>query len=280
MYDHVEDTACPLCEARDVRLITKAFDPCRVVRCRRCGLAYLSPRWTEDEIRSVYASDDYYKDSDVGYSDYQRQTEALRMTFRKFMGNLHRRGITGGRLLEIGCGFGYLLEAARPFFSFRAGTDYSPGAVREAARAADTVYLGGLEAIDPGERFDVVVLNQVIEHVYRPVAFLRELRERLSPGGRIVLATPDMNSPLRYLLGSRWPSYKIPEHVLYFDRASLTRTLREAGFDSIARIPYPHAFPLGLLLEKFRLPRPGSLDSYPIWVPWTTLAIHGKKAIV
>jgi SAM-dependent methyltransferase len=171
------------------------------------------------------------------------------------------------------------LDAARPYFSFRAGTDYSPAAVRGAEAVADRVYLGGLEVLETNERFDVIVLNQVIEHVYRPVPFLRELRQRLSPDGRIVLATPDMNSPLRYLLGSRWPSYKIPEHVIYFDHASLARTMGEAGFDSITRVPYPHAFPLGVLLEKFRLPRPGALDSFPVWVPWTTLALYGKKAI-
>lgn len=273
----LEVTVCPFCGDSKSSVVTRAFAPCLVVRCRSCSLSYLSPRWKEGLVRELYSRDDYFEEKGAGYSGYDRQAEALKRTFIQLVRNLERHGLTGGDLLEIGCGYGYLLQAARPFFSTTTGTDYSNLAVDRARAVADAVYRGGLESLPAGRTFDVVILNQVIEHVYRPLSFLKELREWIRPGGRLVLATPDMNSPLRYLLGSRWPSYKIPEHVIYFTEATLSAVLRAAGFVGIGRLPYPHAFPLGLLLEKFHLPRPGRLDRLPIWVPWTTLALYGEK---
>jgi hypothetical protein len=73
----------------------------------------------------------------------------------------------------------------------------------------------------------------------------------------------------------------VPEHVLYFDRRSLTRLLVAVGFEDIQPFPYRHAFPLTLVAEKARLGwlarRAGSLGNRPIWLPGTTLALSARK---
>src|SRR6185369_11113317 len=179
---------------------------------------------------------------------------------------------------EVGCGHGFLLDEARPHFGRRVGTDYSPAAVRIASLRADAAYEGGADAaLGRGERFDCIIATHVIEHVYQPQRFTRALLAGLRPGGTLVLAAPDAGSAWRKLLGRRWPSFKLPEHVLYFDRATLARLLRDNGIAEPIEIPYPHAFPLPLVASKLGLRLPDALHRFHLWLPGTTVAMIGVK---
>ena len=99
----------------------------------------------------------------------------------------------------------------------------------------------------------------------------------LSVLGSLVLAAPDAGSFWRRGMGRRWPSFKLPEHVLYFDRHTLGRLMAESGLVDLAPVPYPHAFPLPLVASKlgWRLPR--TLQGINLWLPATTVAVIGTK---
>ena len=275
----LETTACPLCNAPEgARLYSGGgFAPYGLLGCPACGLQYLSPRLKESAMAAHYARDDYFQSDAQGYADYRAQEPALRATFRRFLQTLAGRGHGGGALLEVGCGYGYLLDEARPYFTRRVGTDFSPQAAREAARLADAVYAGGIEAVAGSEPFDCIIATHVIEHVYRPHVFVRALMARLRPGGRLVLAAPDAGSFWRRLMGRRWPSFKLPEHVLYFNHRTLARLFTDAGLPSPQAVPYPHAFPLPLVAAKLGLKLPQSLQRYSLWLPATTVAMVGVK---
>jgi hypothetical protein len=123
--------------------------------------------------------------------------------------------------------------------------------------------------------FDCIIATQVIEHVYQPQAFLERLCQHLKPMGKLVLATPDMGSLWRRLMGHSWPSFKIPEHVVYFDRKALGTLLQQVGCVEIHGLPYPHAFPLSLIARTLQLPVPKALSRVCVWIPATTLAMYG-----
>jgi hypothetical protein len=92
-----------------------------------------------------------------------------------------------------------------------------------------------------------------------------------------LLAAPDMGSWWRTVMGRRWPSFKYPEHVVYYDRSSLTQLLATLPFEKTQAIPYPHAFPVNLVLRKLRIPKVGLLENKAIWLPATTVAVVGRK---
>jgi SAM-dependent methyltransferase len=229
----------------------------------------------------AYRTGEYYESADVGYESYASQEGALRATFRRVAHDLVRAGFAGGDLLEIGAGYGFLLDAAAPSFRSTTGTEFAaPAALAAQGRGLD-VRLGGLEAIPGDERFDCIIATHVIEHVYDPRAFMADVAARLRPGGHVVLGTPDIGSLWRRVMGRRWPSFKVPEHVLYLDRRSLTDLLEGAGLEDIRSFPYLHSFPLSLVFAKLgvrsaarRLGRPGAL---PIPLPATTLALSARK---
>jgi 2-polyprenyl-3-methyl-5-hydroxy-6-metoxy-1,4-benzoquinol methylase len=273
----VERPVCPLCGSGERRENVYVFPPYAVARCLRCGLWYLHPRLGEEGMRACYVDDAYFEGGEAGYSSYQAQEATLRPTFRAFLQELSRRGMTGGRLLEVGCAYGFFLDEARGFFDHRRGTDYSPAAFEKARGRADRVDLGGLEQIAPGELFDLIAVIHVIEHIYDPVAFLRECATHLAPGGSIVLATPDMGSFWRPLMRYRWPFFKIPEHVTFFDRHTLKRLLEASGLTDVQELPYRSAFSLDLIGEKIHVRMPAGLRDRQLWLPATTIAAAGRK---
>ena len=228
-------------------------------------------------MQGAYARSDYFAGGESGYSDvsYAAQERALRATFKRLMGNLRKHDLTGGELLDVGCGYGFLLEEATEFFQSRTGLEFSHEAAAIASSKADRVYEGGLEQLPADKKFDCIIATQVIEHIYDPLTFLRKLAGHTKPGGKIVLATPDMGGMLRRVMGRRWPSFKIPEHILYFDAATLSAMMTKAGLKDLHTLPYPHAFPLSLIASKLRFPFPSAMGSVNVWVPTTTVAMYG-----
>lgn len=267
----LEVCACPLCGADAGAETSYGKRPYRILRCTECLLWYLSPRPTAAAIAGLYADDSYFNNGEAGYDDYRSQERSLRKTFRSLLRRMANAGVTGGTLLEIGSGYGYLLDEARPYFATRIGIELAPAAAGEAAKRADAPVYEALEALEPGMEFDCIVATHVIEHVHTPVRFVADLVGRLRRGGVLVLAAPDMNSPLRYLMGNRWPSFKYPEHLSYFDARTLPRLMEAAGLTAPRRLAYPHAFPLGLILSKLGLPTPPGANKFDLTLPATTV---------
>ncbi len=148
--------------------------------------------------------------------------------------------------------------------------------MRLSSAKSDEVYEGGVEEVPDGTKFNCILATHVIEHVYQPLDFVEKLIDRATPGGSIVLAAPDMSGMLRKVMGRRWPSFKIPEHIHYFDAPALSTLMRQAGLTDIRPLPYLHAFPLALIASKLHIPFPSMLGNTNIWIPATTVALYGK----
>jgi SAM-dependent methyltransferase len=272
-----ETVACPLCGEDDPRPSPYFEAPFRVVRCGGCGLWYLSPRLTADATSSLYRRSHYYSGGEAGYADYGRQARSLRRTFRRLLAKMAALGMTGGRLLEVGTGLGYFLAEARGHFGERLGVELSPETADAAAALSGAVVHPELEAIPSDARFDCIAALHVIEHVHDPGAFVETLVRYLAPGAALVLAAPDMGSFWRRVTGRRWPSFKYPEHVCFYDAVTLARLLVDAGFESPTRLSYLHDFPLSEVLDKLHVPSPSLLDRVPVPIPSTTICFAAKR---
>ncbi|MEZ5826575.1 MAG: hypothetical protein R3C97_18155, partial [Geminicoccaceae bacterium] len=110
---------------------------------------------------------------------------------------------------------------------------------------------------------------------YHPVPFLKAARQRLRANGHMVVAVPDMGSIWRRAMGRRWPSFKFPEHVTFFDASTLRDALARSGFSNIRPVAYPHAFPVSLIVRKLGLGWWRGMPDPAIWLPATTVAMVG-----
>jgi SAM-dependent methyltransferase len=249
----LELVRCPLCGISEHSLLYD-FSPYQIVRCLGCSAYYLSPRLIESAIRRLYEDDKYFQTGETGYKGYLQQELSLRYSFRRFLRQLQKRRLTGGSLLEIGCGYGFLLDEAKGYFQDRVGIDLSAAAVASTRQRADYVYQGDINSIPPEATFDCIVLVSVIEHVYMPVDFLKQLSSHLRPAGKVVIATPDVDSVYRRLLGRRWPAFQvIPEHVAFYNGKTLSSIMRRAGLADITTLSYSRAYPANQVVEEFGL---------------------------
>jgi SAM-dependent methyltransferase len=280
--DLLEYIPCPLCSTDKPNPKKQfIFEPFRVVQCTSCRLWYLSPRLREEEMLKVYADPNYFKGgSEFGYShqqgSYLEQAESLRLTFRKFLHQLNQRGMTGGDLLEVGCGYGFLQEEAAPLFDSLTATDFDSEAVKRINQLGYQGIQGGLEALPTGQSYDLIISMGVIEHIYEPTAWVKKLSQHLKPTGWLILSTPPMNSFWLKLQGKNWPSFKIPEHVIYYDRHTLTKLFHQCGAIQTRILNSSYAYPLGMITEKLGISVPTALAKYSIWLPATMFVIAAR----
>jgi len=275
----LETVMCPICKSLNMSII-HILTPFRVVLCKDCSLIYLNPRLIESVMRRVYQGKDYFvQGGDTGYRDYLTQENSLRITFRRFLKELRKHGMTSGRLLEVGCGYGYFLDEARNFFSYRAGIELSEEAGSHAQRLSGAeIHIGNVGLLPPEfKNFTIIVIINVIEHIYDPIKFLLFLKQRLLRGGTIFIATPDIGSFWYRIMKSKWPSFKIPEHVAFYTERTLKMLLQKSGFHNVRRVPFHHAFPLGLIAGKFGMNIQGRLGQIPVWIPKTMIALSGQR---
>lgn len=149
-----------------------------------------------------------------------------RRTYRQILHDARVRPPAFRTVLDVGCAFGWSLDAAREIGLEAAGVELSDHAARVAGRRHDV--RRGVSEFESSS-FDAVTMVDVLEHVRDPVSFLVEVRRVLRPGGVLALTTPDFSSLSARVLGARWPHLHA-EHVVYFDRSTIRRALRKAGF--------------------------------------------------
>jgi 2-polyprenyl-3-methyl-5-hydroxy-6-metoxy-1,4-benzoquinol methylase len=222
-----EDGECPLCSSTRARTLY-SFSRASYVRCLACGLVHLRPRLREAAMLRLYQDSAYFSGSaELGYEGYESEAPALTRTFQRRLDELAPYQ-PRGRLLDVGCGTGLLVEAALARGYDAHGIDASAHAVERAQRTLGArVRVGTLDSARFDEPFDLVTGFDVFEHLYQPRAFVRRLASLLRPGGSVALATPNYDSWLRRLLGRRSVSFKIPEHVAYYDPRTLALAVAE-----------------------------------------------------
>ena len=242
-----EPGACALCgERRGARLASGPdfeYDTTRTEltlwRCP-CGGVYLDPRPTRAALARIYPSS-YYAYDFVGKAGgfvmrFKGMAERAKLeAYRAYLPD-------GGRVLDIGCGDGHLLvqlAGDRRAALTLAGVEFSETAARAAEARGLQVYRGRIEDVClPARAFDLVIMNQLIEHVADPVAVLRNVAASLRPGGHVFVETPNLDSWDARLFRRRyWGGYHLPRHFHLFDTRTLPALARRAGLEAVALRP-------------------------------------------
>ena len=140
----------------------------------------------------------------------------------------------GARLLEVGCGSGEQLARLRDLGWDVEGIDFDAEAVASARSRGLPVRHGLIGEQDyPEGHFDVVVMVHVIEHVPDPIELLRQCRELLKPGGRLVAITPNVGSWGHRRYGRDWLDLDPPRHLNLFSMKNFGGVLARAGFEDV-----------------------------------------------
>ena len=134
----------------------------------------------------------------------------------------------GARLLEVGVGTGSFLEYAKRRGVNVAGCDLSAAVCEDVAgRIHIPMFNCSVHELPNDAKYDVVVMNHVLEHVGAPAALLEDVRCRTKEDGLVHIATPNVACWEAGLLG--WTSYE-PYHMIYFSRDTIRKAVEKSGF--------------------------------------------------
>jgi SAM-dependent methyltransferase len=210
------------------------------VRCLACRHRYTDPMPTDDELARMYSADYFAADGEwacgVWNGGYLDNEAKLRVEAREALGVLGR---SSGRLLEIGCAGGIFLDEARRAGFVVAGIELNETMVQHAREQLELdVTCGAFESADlAAASYDVVVAQDVLEHVRDPRAFVGKVAAVLAPGGTFVVRGPleaevkvELYRYLRRMLRRRDRRLRsAPYHLQGFTPASFRRLIRETG---------------------------------------------------
>ena len=214
--------ACPLCGAAECEPVYAGL-----ARCVRCGLVRSEPppAATSAGGDGLYGGD-YFTERNA----YLARREEFTAYFAMILDQVAALK-PAGRLLDVGCGPGLLLQEARRRGYAVAGCDVSAWAIDYAREQGLDARAGLLEALAyPAAGFDIAIANHTLEHIPEPLPFLREMGRILKPDGLLVIGVPNFASLMSGLLRERWHGLLPDQHYWHFTPATLTRMLGEAGF--------------------------------------------------
>jgi len=209
-----------------------------IIHCEMCGFRHAVPlpkqADLEREYRETYYADE--KPTFLAHAGEDQQWAELAQTdrleaFERILGPGRRQ------LLDIGSGPGFFLKTAKNRGWSVVGIEPSRQAAAHARGLGLAIMEGffGAETAPALGRFDVINLNNVLEHVPDPVAILRTARDILEPGGVICVNVPNDFSPFQAAAaatqktGEWWIAP--PHHLNYFDFATLANLLERLEFD-------------------------------------------------
>lgn len=212
------------------------------------------PQPSEEHLPYYYESEDY-----ISHTGSKRNFfEHLYHRVRSIMLGIKLRMITQdqaapGQLLDVGCGTGDFLLAAKKkgwqAIGIEPNKQAQQVAIAKGLKIFDGKHLNSLDA----NSFDVITLWHVLEHLPQLEDQISHFKRLLKPHGTLVLAVPNFKSNDARHYKSNWAAYDVPRHLWHFSKISIKRLFEKQGFDLIETKPmWFDAIYVSMLSEKIK----------------------------
>jgi 2-polyprenyl-3-methyl-5-hydroxy-6-metoxy-1,4-benzoquinol methylase len=255
--EEVELIECPFCACSQFKIIY-SFPPLAVVRCEKCYLTYINPRLKESAIREIYLSPRYFKGG-RGYQNYLAEKEIQEKKARVRIREIKK--LIQGRILDVGCAYGFFLKIAQEEGFEGYGVEISPEAAQYAQKQEKiNIIASTLEEVNlPSEFFEIITFWHTFEHLAQPKRILQICHRLLKKNGFLVMAVPNLNCLERTLSGQNWIQWKPEYHLLHFSSTTLKNFLRQNRFVP-TKIKTTAEIGLGELFKDYFLLGKGKLN--------------------
>ena len=215
-----EQRDCPICESDKRQLGIEINQEIKIYECRSCSLAYVDPFPIDSS--DIYEKK-YFKKSLVSY-DKLREYRINRFGLERL--KLIKKYITSGSILDIGCGVGWFLEAAKKDGFKVYGQEVSSD-LADYTKNSLNIKVFENDVCEIDLKFDVITMFDLIEHVSNPLKLVRDCKQLLNPGGIILAFTPNYDSLGIAEMGKDSSLVCPPAHLTYFTKKSVTELAKK-----------------------------------------------------
>jgi 2-polyprenyl-3-methyl-5-hydroxy-6-metoxy-1,4-benzoquinol methylase len=249
LYRRMTETgSCLVCGSTDLAVLFTARDPLVsgdnfvLKRCNACGFTFTANPPDEEDIAKFYVSEDYISHSDKKQSltDHVYHLARNYMLRKKYNLVCKVSGRETGSLVDIGSGTGY-------FADYMNGNGWNVKGIELSEQARQySISKFGLTIVSPSEvsalkdgSIDCITLWHVLEHLYDPVLWLKEIMRILKDDGKCIIALPNIKSADAKWFNNEWAALDVPRHLWHFSPETLLAFIKEHGFKCIKVIPMP-----------------------------------------
>ncbi len=216
-------------------------------RCRGCRLLYAPTFFNASQLEHLYGQ--------MPPNMAEVPLEALRRTQRGYFDALKKCSSLEGGFIEVGPDIGLFTEncvregSYNEYWLFEPNRDVGPALSKivEGRKFHIIHDMFGFSHV-PDHSASAAVLIHVLDHLLDPIATLRELRQKLQPGAKLLLVTHDESSLLRRLIGWRWPAFCL-QHPQLYNKKSMRVVLEAAGFEVVQQKKTVNYFQASFLLK-------------------------------
>ena len=250
---------CPACksgnflnfkEVKDHAVSQETFTLCR---CADCGLLFTNPRPAFEAIGPYYDFPEYYSHEDSS----KNLTQWIYQQVRKYsIGKkvaLVQSLKKPGALLDVGCGTGAFLEAAKGRGWSISGVEPNAKARALAEKKLNHSLHESVQELPEEPAVDLITLFHVLEHVHELKKTLKTLLKKLAPEGYLIIAVPNHDAYDAHYYGKDWAAWDVPRHLYHWNNVSMQHLAKEYGLILERRLPMVFdAYYVSLLSEKYR----------------------------
>lgn len=240
----MEHTNCNFCNNNDTKLLFYKKDKLglsdfdfKVVQCQICGLIYINPRPSEDEIAKFYPDTYSWRETLTAESKFTKMIRKLEKIYRYHLLHYETSKLVKvakrktGRLLDVGCGTGDRLDIFRRLGFDVYGVEISQSAEYAKKHLGLNVTQGDLfKAAFPDSFFDIITLHNVLEHTHNPQKVIAELNRIIKKDGIVAIQVPNTNCIQYKLFQKRWAAVDVPRDLYYFSIPLLKKILSKENF--------------------------------------------------
>ena len=257
---HITINNCPICNSSDTvnafdavdHFSTKEIFP--IYDCSNCGFRFTNNFPYDKSIGRYYDSPDYISHSDSKKGIINLLYHFFRKQMLRKKANMVSKYTLGARLLDIGSGTGYFLNAAKERGYQVTGIEKDSKA-REYAITSFGLDVKGEQSLwtIESESFDVVTLWHVLEHMQNLNEVVAKIKSILKPDGVMILALPNHKSHDAKIFKEYWAAYDVPRHLWHFTTDTVEKLLSRHQFEIIKQKTMPlDAFYISMLSEKYK----------------------------
>ncbi len=257
MFEKLEQ--CPICGSTEFtnRYIIKdhsiSKEDFALVSCDNCSFLFTNPRPVENQLSKYYSSEDYISHQNKATNPINWIYRIARHFTLNWKRNIISRYQKHGAALDIGCGTGH-------FLSKIAGAKWSVVGIEPdntaksiaASQLPKGLFLDSLYELPIEQKFDLITLWHVLEHVPHLNEYLNKIKKHLKPTGTLIIAVPNHNSYDARHYREHWAGYDVPRHLYHFSQDTMTLLLKKHQLKLSDTIPMKlDAYYVSLLSEKY-----------------------------
>jgi len=219
---------CPVCHSNNIEFKFQKNEY-KIIHCSNCDHIFTDFTPTINEVEQIY-SDDYFFNGGAGYDDYTSEKNLL-IKRGEYYAEKISKYMKPGNLLDIGAAAGFLLKGFENKGWNGKGIEPNKSMVDYGKNITGVnIKQGTIESVELEGTFDLVIMIQVIAHIYDLETSLIRIYNLVKPGGHVLIETWNKDSFTAKIFGKNWHEYSPPGTLNFFSIKTLNNLMLQHGF--------------------------------------------------